>query len=207
MHNKVKKAYIFCHFWRTVFDTMKFIVVGLGNIGTEYEHTRHNIGFDVVDALAKKYGATFSVDRHAYKTEVKIKGKTFILLKPVTYMNLSGKAVKHHLQNEKVDASQILIVTDDLALPVGKIRIKPKGSDGGHNGLKSINEHLASTDYPRMRIGIGSDFSKGRQSDYVLGKWKPDEEPIIALSTDKAIEAIEEFGLAGIQNAMNKFNQ
>jgi len=186
---------------------MKFLVVGLGNIGAEYEHTRHNIGFDVVDALAKKFGVTFTVDRHAYRAEVKIKGKIFVLLKPVTYMNLSGKAVKHHLQNEKLDASQILIVTDDLALPVGKIRIKPKGSDGGHNGLKSINEHLASSDYPRMRIGIGSDFSKGRQSDYVLGKWKPDEEITIALSTDKAVEAIEEFGLAGLQNAMNKFNQ
>lgn len=186
---------------------MKFLIIGLGNIGSEYEHTRHNIGFDVVDVLAKKHGATFSVDRHAYRAEMKIKGKTFILLKPVTYMNLSGKAIKHHLQQEKAELSQLLIITDDLALPVGKIRIKPKGSDGGHNGLKSTNEHLTTTDYPRMRIGIGSDFSKGRQSDYVLGKWKPDEEPIIAETIEKAAQAIEEFGLAGIQNAMNKYNQ
>ena len=186
---------------------MKFLIVGLGNIGSEYEHTRHNIGFDIVDALAKKHNATFTVDRHAYRAEVKVKGKTFVLIKPVTYMNLSGKAVKHHLQNEKMDASKMLIITDDLALPVGKIRIKPKGSDGGHNGLKSINEHLVSSEYPRMRVGIGSDFPKGRQSDYVLGKWKSDEEPIISQTIEKAVEAIEEFGLAGIQNAMNKFNQ
>lgn len=186
---------------------MKFLIVGLGNIGTEYEHTRHNIGFDVLDRLAKNHGAAFSVDRHAYRAELKIKGKTFVLLKPVTYMNLSGKAVKHHLQQEKVPPAQILIVTDDLALPVGHIRIKPKGSDGGHNGLKSINEYLTHSEYPRMRIGIGSDFAKGRQSDYVLGRWKNDEEPLIAECIDRATAAIEEFGLAGIQNAMNKYNQ
>lgn len=186
---------------------MKFLIIGLGNIGKEYEHTRHNIGFDVVDRLAADYGVVFSVDRHAYRAEVRIKGKTFVLLKPVTYMNLSGKAVKHHLQHEKLTPAQTLIITDDLALPVGKIRIKPKGSDGGHNGLKSINEHLVSTDYPRMRIGIGSDFSKGRQSDYVLGKWKTDEAPVIAETIDRAVKAVEEFGLAGIQNAMNKYNQ
>lgn len=186
---------------------MKFLIIGLGNIGSEYEHTRHNIGFDVLDRLAKNHGVVFSVDRHAYRAELRLKGKTFILLKPVTYMNLSGKAVKHHLQQEKVQATQALVITDDLALPVGKIRIKPKGSDGGHNGLKSINEHLLSSEYPRMRIGIGNDFAKGRQSDYVLGKWKPDEEPLIAETIDRAVQAIEEFGLAGIQNAMNKYNQ
>jgi len=186
---------------------MKFLIIGLGNIGDEYAHTRHNIGFDVVDRLAKNHGATFSVDRHAYRAEIRIKGKTFVLIKPVTYMNLSGKAVKHHLQAEKLTAAQTLTITDDLALPVGKIRIKPKGSDGGHNGLKSINEHLVGTEYPRMRIGIGSDFAKGRQSDYVLGKWKADEEPIIAETIDRAVQAVEEFGLAGIQNAMNKYNQ
>lgn len=186
---------------------MKFLIIGLGNIGKEYEHTRHNIGFDVVDRLAADHGVVFSVDRHAYRAEVRIKGKTFVLLKPVTYMNLSGKAVKHHLQQEKLTPAQTLVITDDLALPTGKIRIKPKGSDGGHNGLKSINEHLLSTDYPRMRIGIGNDFPKGRQSDYVLGKWKPDEEPLIAETIDRAVKAVEEFGLAGIQNAMNKYNQ
>lgn len=186
---------------------MKFLIIGLGNIGSEYEHTRHNIGFDVVDSLAKEHGIVFSVDRHAYRAELRLKGKTFILLKPVTYMNLSGKAVKYHLQQEKALPAQCLVITDDLALPVGKIRIKPKGSDGGHNGLKSINEHLLSSEYPRMRIGIGSDFAKGRQSDYVLGRWKADEEPVIAETIHRAVRAVEEFGLAGIQHAMNKYNQ
>lgn len=186
---------------------MKFLIVGLGNIGAEYEHTRHNIGFDVVDRLAKNHGAAFSVDRHAYRAEFRLKGKTVVLIKPVTYMNLSGKAVKHHIGQEKTEHTQVLVITDDLALPVGKIRIKPKGSDGGHNGLKSINELLLSTEYPRMRIGIGDDFAKGRQSDYVLGKWKPGEEPVIDETIDRAVSATEEFVLAGIQNAMNKFNQ
>lgn len=186
---------------------MKFLVVGLGNIGSEYEHTRHNIGFDVVDFLAKEHGASFSIDRHAYRAELKIKGKTFILLKPVTYMNLSGKAVKHHIQQEKIPLSRVLVITDDLALPLGKIRLKPKGSDGGHNGLKSINELMLSNEYPRLRIGIGRDFPKGRQSDYVLGKWKPEEEPVIALAIENAAKAVVEFGLGGIQNAMNTFNR
>lgn len=189
------------------FVPMKFLIVGLGNIGNEYEHTRHNIGFDVVDFLAKEQGSSFSVDRHAYRTELKIKGKTFILLKPVTYMNLSGKAVKHHVQQEKIPLSNLLVITDDLALPTGKIRLKPKGSDGGHNGLKSINELMLSNEYPRLRIGIGSDFPKGRQSDYVLGKWKPEEEPVIALAIENAAKAVVEFGLGGIQNAMNAFNR
>jgi len=186
---------------------MKFLIAGLGNIGAEYEHTRHNIGFDVLDFLAKKHGISFAIDRHAFRAEFKLKGKTIILLKPTTYMNLSGKALKHHMNSEKTEQSNLLVITDDLALPLGKLRLKPKGSDGGHNGLKSINEHLLSNEYPRLRVGIGSDFSKGKQADYVLGKWKPDEEPIIALSIEKAAEAIEEFCLAGIQNTMNKFNQ
>ena len=186
---------------------MKYLIVGLGNIGTEYEHTRHNIGFWVADFLAKKHGASFSVDRHAYRAEFKLKGKTFVLIKPVTYMNLSGKAVRHHLQQEKVPLSQMLVITDDIALPMGKVRLRPKGSDGGHNGLKSINEHLLSAEYPRMRIGVGNDFPKGRQAEYVLGKWKPEEEPVMALAVEQAALAAEEFGLAGLEQAMNKFNK
>lgn len=185
---------------------MKFLVVGLGNIGSEYEHTRHNIGFDILDVLAKKYDATFSLDRHAYRTEIKIKGKILVLIKPTTYMNLSGKAVLHHLRQDKITPDKLLVITDDLALPTGTIRTKPKGSDGGHNGLKSINEHLITNDYPRMRIGVGNNFPKGKQVEYVLGKWKSDEEPIMALAADKAVLAVEEFALAGIQHTMNKFN-
>jgi PTH1 family peptidyl-tRNA hydrolase len=186
---------------------MKFLIAGLGNIGAEYEHTRHNVGFDVVDFLAKKHGAVFSVERHAYRAEFKLKGKSFVLIKPVTYMNLSGKAIRHHLQQEKVSPGQLLVITDDIALPTGKIRLRPKGSDGGHNGLKSINEHLLATDYPRLRIGVGNDFPKGKQADYVLGKWKPQEEPLMTAAVEQAALAVEEFGLAGLEQAMNAFNK
>jgi PTH1 family peptidyl-tRNA hydrolase len=186
---------------------MKFLIAGLGNIGAEYEQTRHNVGFDVVDFLAKKHGTAFSIDRHAYRTEFKLKGKIFVLVKPVTYMNLSGKAIRHHLQQEKVSPAQLLVITDDIALPTGKVRLRPKGSDGGHNGLKSINEHLLTSDYPRLRIGVGNDFPKGKQAEYVLGKWKPEEEPLIALAIEQAALAAEEFGLAGLEKAMNSFNK
>jgi PTH1 family peptidyl-tRNA hydrolase len=186
---------------------MKFLIACLGNIGAEYEHTRHNVGFDLADFLAKKHGTAFSVDRHAYRAEFKLKGKTFVVIKPVTYMNLSGKAIRHHLQQEKITPAQLLVITDDIALPTGKIRLRPKGSDGGHNGLKSINEHLLTSDYPRLRIGVGNDFPKGKQAEYVLGKWKPDEEPLMAAAIEQAVLAVEEFGLAGLEQAMNRFNK
>lgn len=186
---------------------MAFLIVGLGNIGSEYEFTRHNIGFDVLNALAKKHDApAFEHNRLAYVTQFKLKGKSIICIKPTTYMNLSGKAVKYYGDLYKVNIGEILVVTDDLALPLSKLRLKPKGSDGGHNGLKSINESLNTINYPRLRFGIGADFSKGRQADFVLGKWKPEEEPEVLLGIDKAVHMIESFVLSGIQFTMNNHN-
>lgn len=151
---------------------MKFLIVGLGNIGDEYAHTRHNIGFDVVNAFVQKHGGSFRVDRLAYVADIKWKRKTFICVCPTTYMNLSGKAVKYWMDKEKVLLENTLVVVDDLALPLSKIRVKPGGSDAGHNGLKSLQEVLGTRDYPKLRFGIGSDYPKGHQSDFVLGKWK-----------------------------------
>ncbi len=185
---------------------MKFLVVGLGNPGAEYFNTRHNIGFEVLDFLAEKASATFSLDRLGHISRIKIRGKQVILLKPNTYMNLSGKAVNYWLQQESIPLANLLVVTDDLALPVGTIRIRLKGSDGGHNGLKSINETLNTSDYARLRFGIGNDFPKGRQADYVLEAWNDEQKPIIELKTIKAAEAITHFIGAGPVFAMNQFN-
>ena len=151
---------------------VKFLIVGLGNIGDEYAHTRHNIGFDVVMAFVTKHGGQLKQDRLAYTTEVKWKGKIFRCICPTTYMNLSGKSVKYWMDKEKIDLQNILVVFDDVAIPLNKIRIRPGGSDAGHNGLKSIQESLATTDYPKLRFGIGNDYPKGAQSAFVLGKWK-----------------------------------
>ena len=184
----------------------KFLIVGLGNIGAEYAETRHNIGFKVVDAFAAAHGGSFSSDKLASRCEVRIKGRTFILLKPTTYMNLSGKAVRYHANAEKISPENILVVCDDLALPFGTLRIKSKGSDGGHNGLKNINELLDTQNYPRFRFGISSDFARGHQVDYVLGEWNNEECEKMGERLEKAVAAIETFGLAGINNAMNTFN-
>lgn len=187
--------------------TMNFLIAGLGNIGSEYAFTRHNIGFDVADELARKHAApAWEMGRLAYTTAFKIKGHTLYCIKPSTYMNLSGKAVKYHADAHKIQPQNILVITDDLALPLAKLRLKPKGSDGGHNGLKSINEILNTINYPRLRFGIGSDFAKGRQADFVLGKWKPEEEPDVRLGIDRAVNMIESFVLSGLQNTMNAFN-
>lgn len=185
---------------------MKFLIVGLGNMGDEYAHTRHNIGFDVVNAFILKHKGSLQSDRHAYKAEVKIKGKTCICILPTTYMNLSGKAVKYWMDKEKIDLSNIMVVLDDIALPLEKLRIRPSGSDAGHNGLTSIQEVLGTTDYPRMRFGVGNDYPKGRQADFVLGKWKTSEEPIVKLKIEKSVSAIETFVLQGIATAMNQTN-
>lgn len=185
---------------------MKFLVVGLGNPGPEYIHTRHNIGFEVLDHLAAKADSKFSLDRLGFVCKIKIRGKQVVLLKPNTFMNLSGKAVNYWLQNEGVPLSNLLVITDDLALPVGTIRIRLKGSDGGHNGLKSINETLNSTDYARLRFGIGSDFPKGGQADYVLEAWNEAQQPIVEQKTRTAAEAITQFIGAGPIFAMNQFN-
>jgi peptidyl-tRNA hydrolase, PTH1 family len=185
---------------------MKFLIVGLGNIGDEYAHTRHNIGFDVVNAFIHKHGASFRVDRLAHTAEIKWKGKFFICICPTTYMNLSGKAVKYWMDKEKISIESMLVILDDLAVPLEKLRLRPGGSAGGHNGLKSIEETVGTTEYPRLRFGIGSDFPKGRQSDFVLGKWRKEEEVLVKLKIDKSIEVIENFATQGITFAMNQVN-
>lgn len=188
------------------FYTMKFLIAGLGNIGSEYEHTRHNIGFDVLDHLAAVGNCTFRSDKLAYVTELKHKGKTYVLIKPTTFMNLSGKAVNYWIQKEKIAIENMLVITDDLALPLGKIRIRKKGSDGGHNGLKNIQEILGTTEYSRLRFGIGSDFPKGRQVDFVLGKWDVTEKELLAQTIKKAGEAVLGLGSIGIDRVMNIYN-
>lgn len=187
----------------------KFLIVGLGNIGEEYAHTRHNIGFDVVQAFVSKHGGELDVDRLAYKAEVKWKGRTFVCICPTTYMNLSGKAVKYWMDKEKIDIKQVLVIVDDLALPLSKLRLRPAGSDAGHNGLRSIQEVLGTDEYPKLRFGIGNNFPKGRQVEFVLGKWQKDEEPLVKLKIDKSVEIIESvstIGLAATMNAINKLN-
>jgi len=186
---------------------MKFLIVGLGNIGMEYDATRHNIGFDVADTFVIQNGGTYTLDRHAHKAEVKWKGKTFVVIKPTTYMNLSGKAVKYWLDKEKIPTEQMLVIVDDLALPVGTLRIRAGGSDAGHNGLKNIQLMLATDKYPRLRFGVGSDFPKGRQVEFVLGKWKPSEIKEVKDMILKSVDAIECFAAQGIGKAMTEFNK
>ena len=184
----------------------KFLIVGLGNIGEKYANTRHNIGFKILDALVKKEDLTFETQKLGDLTTYKFKGRTFILLKPSTYMNLSGKAVQYWLTKEKVPLENLLVITDDLNLPFGNIRVKTKGSDGGHNGLKDIQNTLQSTKYNRFRFGISDEFSKGRQVDYVLGEWTDEENEKLSERLEIAIEIIKSFGTAGINNTMNSFN-
>lgn len=184
----------------------KFLIVGLGNIGAEYVNTRHNIGFKVVDHFARKESLSFQTAKLGEVTEFKIKGRTLILLKPNTYMNLSGKAVQYWMEKEKIEKENILVITDDLNLSFGTIRIKSKGSDGGHNGLKNIQLVLNSVDYPRFRFGISDEFKKGRQVDYVLGEWIEDEKAKLPERLDLAAEIITSFALAGLNNTMNTYN-
>lgn len=185
---------------------MKFLIAGLGNIGAEYENTRHNIGFRVLDAFASASGIFFNPDRYAFMAEFKFKGRVFILVKPATFMNLSGKAVSYWLQKEKISHENLLVITDDIALPFGTLRIKPKGSDGGHNGLKNIQETLGTSDYPRLRFGIGNNFSRGRQVEYVLSEWTEEEKKNLPERISIAIEMIKSFGTAGIQRTMSEYN-
>jgi PTH1 family peptidyl-tRNA hydrolase len=184
----------------------KFLIAGLGNIGDDYAGTRHNIGFEVVDHLAKEGGVKFSSGRHADVAEMKYKGKTLILIKPTTYMNLSGKAINYWLQAEKIPIENLMVIVDELALPFGKIRIGPKGSDGGHNGLKNIQETLNTSVYPRMRFGIGNEFGKGYQVNYVLGKWNDEEQKTLSDRLKIAADAIKAFAFAGLQRCMNDYN-
>jgi len=185
---------------------MKYLIVGLGNIGAEYEQTRHNIGFDVVSALAIKHQGIFAQDRLADISELSVKGRKLILVKPNTFMNLSGKAVKYWMQKEKIGLSNILVIVDDLALPLCKLRLRPSGSHAGHNGLRSIEEEIFSNQYPRLRFGIGNNFPKGRQAEFVLSKWKPEEWPEVQTTISLAVEAIELYVFNGIGMAMNQIN-
>ncbi len=184
----------------------KFLIVGLGNIGPKYHNTRHNIGFKVLDHLVEKEDLTFESQKLGDIATYKFKGRTFILLKPSTYMNLSGKAVNYWLQKERIPLEHLLVITDDLNLPFGTIRVKTKGSDGGHNGLKDIQAQLGTTTYNRFRFGISDEFSKGRQVDYVLGEWDEEERKKLPERLDKSAEVIRSFGTAGINNTMNTFN-
>lgn len=187
-------------------DMKKFLIAGLGNIGPAYKNTRHNIGFKILDALAKQADLPWETVKLGDITTHKKKGRTLILLKPSTFMNLSGKAVKYWMEKENIPLENLLVVTDDLNLPFGTFRIKGKGSSGGHNGLKDIQEMLATGKYPRFRFGISDTFSKGKQTDYVLGEWTPQEESHLITQIPKSIEAIESFALAGLDNTMNTFN-
>ena len=184
----------------------KFLIVGLGNIGEKYHNTRHNIGFKIVDELAKDKEVSFETEKLGSVASFRFKGKTIILLKPSTFMNLSGKAVKYWMQKEKVFIENVLIITDDLNIDFGTIRVKAKGSDGGHNGLKDIQEKLGTTTYPRFRFGVGNNYSKGRQVDYVLGDWTAEEESQFIERLPKATEVVLSFATQGSANTMNNFN-
>jgi PTH1 family peptidyl-tRNA hydrolase len=183
---------------------MKYIIAGLGNPGPTYENTRHNIGFKIVDALASTI--LFSQERFALRAELKYKGRQVILIKPQTFMNLSGKAIKYWLEKEKIDIENLLVITDDIMLPFGKIRLRPKGSHGGHNGLRNIEEELQTQNYPRLRFGIGNNFPKGKQVDYVLGQWSSEELNVLPEKIEKAKQCVLDFVFLGIDRAMNLHN-
>ncbi|MEO6253241.1 MAG: aminoacyl-tRNA hydrolase [Ferruginibacter sp.] len=184
----------------------KFLFVGLGNIGAEYANTRHNIGFDVVNAFVLKHGGTFKVDRLAYVAEVKFKGKQIVCICPTTYMNLSGRAFKYWQDKTKLATENTLTIVDDVALPLDKIRLRTSGSAGGHNGLKDIQNILGTDQYPKLRFGIGNNFPKGMQADFVLGKWFKEEEPLILYKIEKSIDIMESFVTAGIELTMTAYN-
>jgi aminoacyl-tRNA hydrolase len=184
----------------------KYLIACLGNIGSEYANTRHNIGFMVADTLGQTHNAPFSTQKLGDLAEIKVKGRTLLLLKPSTYMNLSGKAVRYWLEKENIPLENLLVITDDLNLPFGTLRLKGKGSDGGHNGLKDIQAQLNSQQYARLRFGISSNFESGRQIDYVLGQWTPEEQKLLPERLQKCAEAVLSFGLAGLNITMNTFN-
>lgn len=186
---------------------MKYLIVGLGNIGPEYSETRHNIGFMVLDALAKKTDIKFESKRYADKAEFRFKGRTFILVKPTTYMNLSGKAIAYWLKKENIPDENLLVIVDDIALPLGTLRLRKKGGAGGHNGLQDIIDHLGTEDFARLRIGAGDEFPTGHMMRYVLGEWNDEEKKVLDEKIAKAIEAIKNFGTIGVDLAMNTCNK
>ncbi|HAO05304.1 MAG: aminoacyl-tRNA hydrolase [Chitinophagaceae bacterium] len=184
----------------------KFLIAGLGNAGNEYAHTRHNIGFDVANYFVTKHGGQFKTDRLAYVSEVKYKGKIFIVICPTTFMNLSGKAFKYWMDKEKIPLENTLTIVDELSLPLEKIRLRASGSSGGHNGLKDIETILGTVNYPKLRFGIGNNYPKGMQADFVLGKWRPDELPLVKYKIEKCVEIIESFASIGIERSMTNVN-
>lgn len=186
---------------------MKYLIAGLGNIGPEYAETRHNIGFMVLDAFAKAEKLSFSLERHAFLTETSVKGRKLILVKPTTYVNLSGKAVSYWIQQYKIPIENLLVIIDDIALPFGTLRLKTKGGDAGHNGLISIHQCLGTTEYTRLRFGIGNNYPKGRQVDYVLGNFTQEETGQLPLLLDQAVEVVKSFVTAGSGLTMTKFNR
>ena len=185
---------------------MKYLIIGLGNIGKEYENTRHNIGFRIADALTTRYDSCFALERYGFLSQFKIKGRQIFVLKPNTFMNLSGKAVKYYLQLKKIKIDNILVITDDIHLDFGKIKIKRKGSDGGHNGHKDIIDKLATSNYCRLKFGIGCDFNSGHQSRYVLDSWTEEEEKMLTNFIDNSVNSIINFCTLGVDQAMAKFN-
>ncbi len=185
---------------------MKYLVVGLGNPGAKYENTRHNIGFKVVESFAREREVTFELDKQAEVARAKFKGRTIILIKPTTFMNLSGKAVNYWMQQEKIAKENVLVITDDIALPFGKLRLKGKGSDGGHNGLKDIQATLNTPQYARLRFGVGSDFFPGQQADYVLGEWSSEEREALDERIKTSKEFIKGFTTIGLQRTMSNWN-
>ncbi len=185
---------------------MKFLIAGLGNIGKEYEHTRHNIGFDVADALAKELDIKFEAGRLAAYGKGTLKGKQVHIIKPTTFMNLSGKAIKYWMNELKIPVENVFVIVDEVALPFGSLRLRGKGSSAGHNGLKNIEEELQTRDYARLRFGIGNDFPRGHQIDYVLGKWSKEQESTLQSRIDLAVEITKSFCMIGLDNTMNSFN-
>jgi peptidyl-tRNA hydrolase, PTH1 family len=186
---------------------MSFLIVGLGNVGSEYDGTRHNIGFDVVDQLVSNHGGNFVTDRLASVSEISFRGKTLTCIKPSTYMNLSGRAVKYWLEKKKIQLERLLVITDDIALPLSRLRLRGEGSDAGHNGLKSIFAELQTDKYPRLRYGVGNDFPRGMQVEWVLGKWKAEDLPLVKIKNEKAVQVVESFVYMGLARTMNDYNK
>ena len=186
---------------------MSFLIAGLGNIGSEYEGTRHNIGFDIVEALVSKYDGSFSTDRLAAKAEISFRGKPITCIKPSTYMNLSGKAIRYWLDKKKIPVERLLVITDDIALPLSRLRLRGHGTDAGHNGLRSVFEELQTEKYPRLRYGIGNDFPRGMQVEYVLGKWPQDLLPFLKIKNEKTVQVVESFVNMGLERTMNDYNK
>lgn len=185
----------------------RFLIAGLGNIGPEYAHTRHNIGFDVAEAFAAKHGAMFGSGRLADMAVLQLKGRDITVIRPTTYMNLSGRAVKYWMDNKKIDLKNVLVIVDEIALPLSKLRLRPGGSAAGHNGLRSVEEALGTVDYPRLRFGVGNNYPKGMQVEYVLGKWTQEELPLVKLKIEKSVEVIESFIFTGIERTMTEVNK